>query len=217
MDSTNNEISYPLLFSVVTLIILGAIYYNAKQRHQNEHNQNLSISQWINKSVDPKLVKLGIGTILVLGILGAISFHLFVKERNTDYTLSNIKHWLNNTSDLNSDGTVTLGQLTPTKILAGMAFGVIFGFIDNAGLFFGMDALDPHVKKISSDPKVSAGIGNTYSDVVGAFAGSFAGSIVQQQLKSQLPDCFEGPLWAEATGILLGCVIGIIIPKAITG
>ena len=217
METTKNEVSYPLLFTVIVLIILGAMYYNAKKKHEHEHNEHLSIGQWINKSVDPKLVKLAIGTILVLGILGAISFNLFVKERKTEYSLTNVKHWLNNTSELNPDGSVTLNQLTMVKILASMAFGVIFGFIDNAGLFFGMDALDPHVQKISTDPKVSAGIGNTYSDVIGAFAGSFAGSIVQQSLKNQLPDCFEGPLWAEATGILLGCIIGIIIPKAIAG
>ena len=144
------------------------------------------------------------------------SFNLFLKERNESFSIENIKHWLNNTSDINDNGTVTISRLTSVKILAGMAFGVIFGFIDNAGLFFGMDALDPYVKKISKDPKVSAGIGNTFSDVIGAFAGSFAGSIVQKMLKSQLPDCFEGPLWAEAIGIFVGCILGIIIPKAVT-
>ena len=217
MTLINNEVSYIGLFVLVITIIISVLYYNASKKYENEHGEKLSVGSWINKSIDPKIVKLIIGTIIILGVLGGISFHLFVQERQEEYTLTNIKHWLNNTSTLNSDGSVNITQLTVIKILASMAFGIIFGFIDNAGLFFGMDALDPHVQKVSSDPKVSAGIGNTYSDVIGAFAGSFAGSIVQNRLKNQLPDCFEGPLWAEATGILLGCIIGIIIPKAIAG
>ena len=212
--SDNAKYGLILVLCVLSIILLGYVKDNNDAKKQGK---SLSFNDWVKSKVDRKLVNLIIGTTITLLVLGSASFHLFVKERNTEYSLENIKHWLNNTSELQENGEVLITQLTLVKILASMAFGVIFGFIDNAGLFFGMDALDPYVKKISSDSKVSAGIGNTYSDVIGAFAGSFAGSIVQQMLKSQLPYCFEGPLWAEATGIFLGCILGIVIPKAIVG
>ena len=61
--------------------------------------------------------------------------------------------------------------MPPLKnILVGMVFGLVFGFIDNAGMFFGMDALEPFLPR---EGFVAAGIGNTYSSVLGAFLAAF--------------------------------------------
>ena len=61
-------------------------------------------------------------------------------------------------------------------VLVGMSAGIVFGFIDNAGLWFGMDALDPFIP--SDDAKTIAGWGNTYSDMLGATLGTFVGNII---------------------------------------
>ena len=121
------------------------------------------------------------------------------------------------------------------SILVGMASNVIFGFIDNAGLFFGMDALDPFLPDGSNWNKqkggaddvaaapaaaeakqgeslIKAGFGNTFSDFLGSFLGSSFGSIIEN-----LTGIDDTPLWSESIGIVLGCLLGIYIPYYFTG
>tara|TARA_Y100000389_G_scaffold179541_1_gene193684 strand:+ start:5039 stop:5518 length:480 start_codon:yes stop_codon:yes gene_type:complete len=95
------------------------------------------------------------------------------------------------------------------SILVGMSSGVVFGFIDNAGLFFGMDALDPY---LPGGPLSKAGYGNTYSDALGSFLSVFIGSLIQKSTGIE-----NTPMWSESVGIILGCLLGIHIPKMITG
>jgi hypothetical protein len=207
-----------IIIGVISLIVITSLIYSMNSSNNSNNSNNLNNDKKKSK-IDPKLVKLIIGTLVILLGLGYGSFIYFLKEREWDFSIVNMKHWLNNTSIM-EDGESSLINLQMAPIMTGMAFGIIFGFIDNAGLFFGMDALDPYVKKISKDPKISAGIGNTFSDVIGAFAGTFAGSIVKQILNNKLKAEFpkgvpDGPMWAEAIGIFIGCVLGIIIPSAI--
>ena len=49
-------------------------------------------------------------------------------------------------------------------ILVGMASGIVFGFIDNAGLYFGMDKLDPLFDAMGAGTLAKSGLGNTFSD-----------------------------------------------------
>ena len=94
-------------------------------------------------------------------------------------------------------------------LFLGMLSTMAFGFIDNAGLFFGMDALD---KFLPGGELTRAGWGNTFSDGVCAFLGAFVGKIVS------LSTGFEGvPVYADFVGIVIGCILGIYIPRAITG
>ncbi len=213
---------------IAVLLILIILYQQANNKYKQNNGRELSVTEWIGSMYDAKLVSLMIGTIIILGILGFISFGIYKKEHGAKLDsvpslFEKIKMWVNNQTPTGNGGETTY-KLSPTMIMVSMAFGVIFGFIDNAGLFFGMDALDPYFKKVSKDPKVAAGLGNTFSDVIGAFAGSFAGSIVKKQFESvfvtgdgKAIDCFEGPMWAEAVGIFIGCIFGIILPKMITG
>ena len=46
-----------------------------------------------------------------------------------------------------------------------MIFGIVFGFLDNFFLFIGIDSLNYLMPK---DPLIQAGLGNTYSDAIGA-------------------------------------------------
>ena len=57
-----------------------------------------------------------------------------------------------------------------------LASGMAFGLIDNGGLMLGMSAIEGEVAKYTTDEKVIAGLGNTYSDVLGSFLGAYVGS-----------------------------------------
>lgn len=96
------------------------------------------------------------------------------------------------------------------NVFAGMAGGIVFGFIDNAGLWFGMDSLDPY---LPDNKLVSAGLGNTYSDFLGAFLGTFISVIVRNEMNVSLD---KAPIWADVIGVVIGCLIGIAIPSGVT-
>jgi len=112
--------------------------------------------------------------------------------------------------------TITFGTFFGGKVLAGsmvgMSSGLVFGFLDNFGLFFGMDLLDPLIQKfpMGTEPLVVAGYGNTFSDMVGAFMGVFVGKMIQE-----ITDVRDYPIWSEAIGIFFGCLLGCFIPRGI--
>lgn len=105
----------------------------------------------------------------------------------------------------NGDGGVTV-----STVIVGMAANIVFGFIDNAGLFFGGVYLEELFEKLpgGDDANVLAGYGNTYSDFLGSFLGTFCGLII-----SNLTSVNDGPIWANSLGIVIGCLLGILIPK----
>jgi hypothetical protein len=114
-----------------------------------------------------------------------------------------------------SDSTSVLSFLgvypfpTVLSILTGMMANIVFGMIDNGGLFFGMSALDPFLPE---GELTRAGLGNTFSDGLGAFLGSFTGVMIKSLTKIE-----DTPLWADAFGIIIGCLIGLYVPRYITG
>ena len=98
---------------------------------------------------------------------------------------------------------------TVSGFFVGLVSSVIFGMIDNGGLYFGMDALDPI---LPGDDLEKAGWGNTFSDFLGGFLGTFIGIIVKNITKVE-----NTPLYSEVIGIVIGCILGIYIPKMIKG
>ena len=107
----------------------------------------------------------------------------------------------------NGSGGITIGT-----VIVGMFSNIIFGFIDNAGLFFGGVYLEELFEKLPGglDANVTAGYGNTFSDFLGSFLGTFCGLII-----SHVTEIDSGPIWAESVGITIGCLLGILIPKMI--
>ena len=93
-------------------------------------------------------------------------------------------------------------------IITGMVSNIVFGIIDNGGLFFGMSALDPF---LPNGELTRAGLGNTFSDGLGAFLGTFSSIIIRRITKIE-----DTPLWSDAVGIVIGCLIGLYVPKFIT-
>jgi hypothetical protein len=111
---------------------------------------------------------------------------------------------------LTSSQFLNIDKIPPIKhILVGMASGMVFGFIDNAGLFLGMDVLEPF---LSNSPLIKAGQGNTFSDVIGTFLGTFIGLYIKNETGIN-----QSPIWADALGVFIGCLIGVYLPSALTG
>lgn len=96
------------------------------------------------------------------------------------------------------------------RVLALSAFsGAVFGLVDNSLLHFSLDALGPY---FPGGELTRAGWANTVSNGVGAFLGAFAAKAIQ------LTAGFEGgPLYGDAVGAAIGCIIGIYLPRIVTG
>jgi hypothetical protein len=97
-------------------------------------------------------------------------------------------------------------------LVVGLSSNIVFGAIDNGGMFFGSSFLDEWFQLLpgSDDANVFAGYGNTYSNLLGTFMGTFVGLIMEDMTKVS-----STPIWGDAIGIIFGCLIGIAIPKAI--
>ena len=72
-----------------------------------------------------------------------------------------------------------------------------------------MDALEPYMPE---GKNTNAGLGNTFSDALGSFLGTFIGTSIQNYTLIT-----DWPLYSEVIGIIIGCLFGVYIPRAITG
>ena len=146
-----------------------------------------------------KLYKLIGISITCIFISGYISYKLHMKKNPK----SDFLKWLNGKN------------FSIKTVLIGMVSGVVFGFIDNAGLWYGMDALEPFVVYYglaSPGSNAFAGWGNAFSDMIGSSMGTFIGSIIITATKTD-----DSPIWADIVGVVIGCILGIYIPKALSG
>ena len=149
-----------------------------------------------------KLSNLLYGSLAIIIIVGGICFTYlkrhYKEKENRDYTL---------TEFINGEDLDKAGFPKIKNVIVGMVFGMVFGFIDNAGMFFGMDALEPF---LPVEGFVAAGIGNTYSSVLGAFLAAFLSNVIKISTGVD-----SVPVWSDAAGILVGAVGGIYIPPLI--
>ena len=145
-----------------------------------------------------KLFSVSYTAILVFGVT---AYNTQSKEEKKKYN-----HW----SDFINNYQGRLFSLEfLKKILIGLVSGIVFGIIDNTGLWFGMEAIDPILPK---GALTRAGYGNVYADTLSAFLSTFAGKII-----SNLVGAHETPLWANAIGTTCGCLTGLHMSKAISG
>lgn len=106
-----------------------------------------------------------------------------------------------------------IDQDTSAKsILVGAAAGAAFGLIDNTLLWVGMSSLETLFARLpgGTEPNVLAGYGNAFSSIVSAFVSTFIGRWIADVTDV---DVDKAPLWSMALGILLGCLLGIVIPS----
>lgn len=91
------------------------------------------------------------------------------------------------------------------SFFAGMLFMMVFGIIDNGFLAIGMD-VNPFLSP-QENPLLSSMIGNTFSDVIGAFAGVLVAMLFEK--------CFSVKpsthLMVEVIGVTVGCLIPVLI------
>ena len=162
-----------------------------------------------------RLQNLLVGSLLLIFITGVVAYYLedieYRKTMEKNVKAAELRHdprarkpQLGLAKFINGPAPVNLNT-----VLSGLTFGIVFGFIDNAGLWFGMEALDPY---INAGPLTKAGVGNTYSDFLGSTVGTFASIIMVH-----LTGVKEAPLWVNTVGVFIGCMLGIVIPRAITG
>ena len=141
---------------------------------------------------------------ILIFVSGAVAFELR-KQKNPDLTVAKFL-------DLNTSFLTT--PQGRKSMFVGMVSGFVFGFIDNAGLWFGMDALEPFFKRNNITGNTQAGLGNTYSDGLGAFLGTFIGIIFMDTFDVDLETT---PIWANAVGVIIGCLAGIVFGRSFGG
>ncbi len=165
----------------------------------------------ISKKQWARLTNLLVSVALIISVLGYFAYksEQDKRKRSGKTPYSSVLEFLGLKHSATFDNIVK-------GILTSMVSNVVFGFIDNGGLWFGMDALDPFMDLLPGVGKLTkAGLGNTFSDAVGAFAGTFAGIIIKNKVIGEDEDIPE-VLWAEAIGIIIGCLLGIAIPRYLT-
>jgi len=123
----------------------------------------------------------------------------------TVFVLRQYGEWVSFAWFMNGDRAFSVRVL-----LLSMVSAIVFGFIDNAGLFFGMSALAPYFPGGDIE---KAGWGNTFSDGIGAFMGAFIAKMIG--LMSGFDG--QGPIYGDFLGVIIGCILGIYVPKYITG
>jgi len=166
--------------------------------------ESTNTSVVLTKEQKSSAFKFILGTICVMILTGIWAFIAQNKKRESEgkekYSLAEF---------LNNGGSPTF-----KTIMAGMAFGFTFGFIDNSTLWLGMEYLTPIFKKMGLGGHLtSAGLGNAYGD----FLGSSFGTFVAILLKTVVTVKGNVPIWADCLGVTIGCILGVFIPRAITG
>ena len=140
--------------------------------------------------------------ILFFGLLFfAYSVHIKALKKKGKDKVSVLEYLNGDTSKLPSFKTISLG----------LVFGIVFGFMDNFGLWMGIDTLS---KYITGGALTKAAWGNTYSDLIGSTAGTFISSIAADSLNY---DDDDAPIWLNSVGIFIGCLLGMYMGKLITG
>lgn len=138
-------------------------------------------------------------TVLIVFIVLIFVFFMFAMLLSIYYN-----KWKSITWFLNGDQKFTF-----RIFILGIISAMVFGFVDNAGMFFGLDALKPY---LPGGPLVRAGWGNTISSVMGSFLSSSVSKMIQITTGFQ-----NGPIYADAMGMFIGGLLGTYIPSLITG
>ena len=127
-------------------------------------------------------------------------------------------------------------SMNARNLYAGLMLGLVFGFLDNLGLFVGMEKLDSfnqdwahervselvqpdkreEIIETADGPKtleevmvdgMQSGLGNTFSDVVGVVVGS----CVLQAAKSGMG--VDPSFWPlDIISMAIGCLLGVVLP-----
>ena len=127
------------------------------------------------------------------------------------------------------DGTEDVHWWRFKNIVCGLMLGLVFGFLDNFGLFFGSSTLDvffyprgmvfaknvlppntPETTYHEYANDMMAGFGNTFSDMMGVVLGSAALEIAKSGMG------VEPTFWiGDILSMMIGCLAGVLAPSII--
>jgi hypothetical protein len=179
------------LFAPVLVLVCGTILLNL-----------LVNSLKLNNKQRVGLRNLLVGSLVAVVVLGSVNFYI-----------ANVEYKKKHKKDLSFIDFINQGNMDGNflkRTMVGFGTGIVFGAIDNFGLWFGMDALDPI---LPSGSLTKAGFGNVFSDSLSAFLSTFAGNII-----SKLTGVDSNtPIWADAVGTFTGCLVGLYACRFITG
>ena len=153
--------------------------------------------------------KLIYNIIFVTILLFLISYYMSKYYTNN---VNNFSQWFNKS---NYD---KYGNKIPnsSSIFGGILIGLCIGFIDNLLLFFGIQTFEEKFKNIIRGWGINdeknlvtgiAGLGNTFSNSFKIFIGTYSHKIL-----TDLFGIYSFPLWTHFLGILIGSILGILIP-----
>ena len=149
--------------------------------------------------------------IVTFSVLLYVSLRVHVSTITVE---DSIKKYGVNPNDITFTIYLNKGKLpTVRNLLIGLVFGVMFGFMDNFGLWIGLEELQ---KYMPGGVKTRAALGNTYSDFLGATMGTFVASIVTDITGFTDDDANDTPIYITTVGILIGCILGMVIGKLVT-
>jgi hypothetical protein len=141
-----------------------------------------------------------------------INLVLFFSMFYLSYQINVYTRKKNNKPPFNVMEFVNKGRIPPLKdIMVGLVFGLIFGFLDNFGLWMGLDVLH---KYLPGGLLTKSALGNTYSDLLGVTMGSFI-SIMAKDIFDFDED--NSPIWLNTLGIVSGCLLGLTTGRLLTG
>jgi hypothetical protein len=142
------------------------------------------------------MINIVVVSLCLIVISACIAFNT-VKIKNPDLTLA---EFLNMT------------HLSTRTIVAGMAGGFIFGFINIVAMWFGMSTFSAWFSRHGVSENEASSYANMYGNVIASIAGTFVALTVSTKADVDLNTT---PLWANTLGILLGCIVGIMAGKVI--
>jgi len=148
-----------------------------------------------------KVLKFILLNIVIFTLSLFVSFKIhnrFLKKKN--------KEQISVTNFLNSGQTLTF-----KGVAIGLTFGIVFGFLDNFGLWIGINELQDI---FPGGLLTKSALGNTYSDMLGAIVGTSIAIIAQDVLDY---DNDKEPIWLNVIGIFIGCILGLFAGRLITG
>ena len=179
-------LTIPIIFIILGSIVINLIVYNT----------NISLKE------QKRLYNLFFYSFLLIVILGTINYYIANKKYKKKYKKNlSFFHFINK-GEMKNDFF--------KRVLVGFGSGIVFGIIDNSGLWFGMDALDPI---LPNGLLTKAGFGNVFSDSLSAFLATFTGDIISKLTGMDS----HSPIWADAAGTFTGCIIGLYLCRFITG
>ena len=170
-----------------------------------------------------------LGACIVFFGVGWLYYHFAGTDARDDFSLSMQRFvGLPIAADA-PDGTGDIAWWQFKNILCGLMLGLVFGFLDNFGLFFGSATLDgifyplgmrfaknvlpsgteaTNVHGFAND--MMAGFGNTFSDMMGVVLGSAALEIAKAGM------AVDPTFWiGDILSMMIGCLAGVLAPSIV--